>query len=466
MLRLKYVTVFSVVACMLAISVCALAVTNPIPDTGQTQSYTDTFGEDSDYTINPQSYTKLDAAGNELLDSAPSWCMVKDNVTGLIWEVKTDDGSIHDKGNQYNWDKAQSVFITELNTENLGGFSDWRLPTVKELSYIVNSGTHNPAINTAYFPNTMSSGYWSSTTYAGGTGSAWGVGFEVGVGGDYGKSLSFFVRAVRGGQSGSLGDLVINGDGTVTDTSTGLMWQQQTAGVGNMTWEEAISYCESLSLGGYDDWRLPNRNELQSIVDCTRIYPAIDTVAFPNTSDCWSSTTNTNENGNAWCVYFVIGLVNTNIKSNPYLQTLHVRAVRGPNHPPDCSQAQASSDCLWPSNYQMVPVSILDVTDPDGDPVTITITSITSDEPTASDKGPGGSKHAPDASGVGTGTAMIRSERSGNGDGRVYVINFTANDGQGGECTGSVMVKVPHDQSSEACTAIDSGQNYDATEIN
>jgi hypothetical protein len=130
----------------------------------------------------------------------------------------------------------------------------------------------------------------------------------------------------------------------------------------------------------------------------------------------------------------------------------------------------------------MVSVGILGVTDPDGDPVTITVSSVTSDEPTASDYGSGGANHAPDASGVGTNAVMIRSERSGRGDGRVYVINFTANDGNGGQCTGSVMVNVPHDQSSnkgghggqctghnqssKACPAINSGQKYDATKIN
>jgi len=137
-----------------------------------------------------------------------------------------------------------------------------------------------------------------------------------------------------------------------------------------------------------------------------------------------------------------------------------------PNLPPDCSEAYAEPGCLWPPNHKFVEVSIMGVTDPDGDLVTITIYAITSDEPTASDKGSGGATHAPDASGIDTDTASIRAERSGNGDGRVYVIQFTASDGRGGECEGSVMVKVPHDQSAEECLAIDSGQDYDATEIN
>lgn len=96
----------------------------------------------------------------------------------------------------------------------------------------------------------------------------------------------------------------------------------------------------------------------------------------------------------------------------------------------------------------------------------ITITGITSDEPTASDEGAGGAKHAPDAAGVGTDTAGLRAERSGGGNGRVYEISFTAIDGMGGECEGSVIVCVPHDQSGEDCECIDDGQIYDATQIN
>ena len=100
------------------------AAENLVPDTGQTQSYTDTFGEDSDYSINTPSYTKLDASGNDLADSVTSWAMVRDNVTGLIWEVKTDDGTIHDKDNTYDQDEIKNTFIPTLNTDNYGGFSD------------------------------------------------------------------------------------------------------------------------------------------------------------------------------------------------------------------------------------------------------------------------------------------------------------------------------------------------------
>jgi hypothetical protein len=132
------------------------------------------------------------------------------------------------------------------------------------------------------------------------------------------------------------------------------------------------------------------------------------------------------------------------------------------NQVPDCSDAYASPDLLK-SNGKMVPIEILGVTDPDGDPVTITVTSVTSDEATATEPGAGGYNKAPDASGVGTSSPMVRAERSGRNDGRVYVINFIADDGQSENnlCNGSVVVFVPLKGS-----YIDSGQKYDATKIN
>ncbi|MFC2005974.1 right-handed parallel beta-helix repeat-containing protein [Chloroflexota bacterium] len=136
------------------------------------------------------------------------------------------------------------------------------------------------------------------------------------------------------------------------------------------------------------------------------------------------------------------------------------------NKTPDVSQAYASPDCIWPANHKMLDITIMGVTDPDEDTVTIIITGITSDEPTASDKGSGGAKHAPDANGVGSNATSVRAERSGTGDGRVYVIHFTAEDDRGGVAEGSVVVKVPRDRSDKTCPAVDSGQLYNATEIN
>ena len=92
-------------------------------------------------------------------------------------------------------------------------------------------------------------------------------------------------------------------------------------------WEEALTYCEDLFLGGYDDWRLPNRNELQSLVDYNTYSPTIDTVAFPDTMSSlyWSYTTYTSSTDYAWRVNFFDGHVLYSKKSESY----YLRAVRG-----------------------------------------------------------------------------------------------------------------------------------------
>jgi hypothetical protein len=132
------------------------------------------------------------------------------------------------------------------------------------------------------------------------------------------------------------------------------------------------------------------------------------------------------------------------------------------NQAPDCSAAAPSISSLWPPNHRMEPVSILGVTDPDSDPVTVTITSIYQDEP-VDDIADGHT--GPDGDGVGTSTAQVRAERSGSprnpGNGRVYHISFTATDGDL-SCSGTVTVGVPHDQGGQAIP-VDDGPLYDST---
>jgi hypothetical protein len=321
--------------CFITLS-AVLAFAVQLPDTGQTQSYTSTFGEDSDYLINPPSYTKLDEFGNPLPLTATSWYMVRDNNTGLIWEIKTLDGSIHDNGDTYSWQDAQNVFIAQLNADEFGSFDDWRIPNIKELASIVNYGNYDTAINTDYFPNTVSELYWSSTTRASNTGNAWLVYFDNGaVPNDY-KTDEHYVRAVRGDSFSLLIDspssFVDNGDGTVTDNATGLIWQQTTAGP--MNWESAINYSENLSLAGHNDWRLPNIRELHTIVDYNQYQPPIDTDYFPDTvswDPYWSATTNASDTGKAFCINFVDGGGTYNNKlGGPGLSEWYVRAVRMP----------------------------------------------------------------------------------------------------------------------------------------
>jgi hypothetical protein len=368
----------------------------PWPDTGQTKCYNDTveipcpslgqpfYGQDAQYQGPTRSYIKLGQNGVVLPDTATytdGWVMTKDNVTGLIWEMKTDDNSIHDKDNTYTWcDRNPATnngyqgtcgtgtgnaatdteaFIKALNDTNYGGFSDWRIPTVKELSSLINSSYHwpEPTIDTAWFPNTTVSTprwpYWSSTPTAGydfgadHRDYAWYVRFDYGhlLGIETApdkinrgkKSQPYHVRAVRAGQPEVSDHWVDNGDGTVTDINTGLMWQRDTA-PGAYKWQGALAYAEALLLAGYDDWRLPNRNELQSFVDYSKVYPSVDPLLVPYTVWAaywyyWTSTpfnlfTPEKTSERAWVVGFDDGDVDTDDKNAP-VTDYYVRAVRG-----------------------------------------------------------------------------------------------------------------------------------------
>ncbi|MEW5987591.1 MAG: pectin acetylesterase-family hydrolase, partial [Chloroflexota bacterium] len=130
------------------------------------------------------------------------------------------------------------------------------------------------------------------------------------------------------------------------------------------------------------------------------------------------------------------------------------------NRPPDCSAAAPSTATLWSPNHEFVPITILGVTDPEGDSITITVDSIWQDEIT---DGNGDGNTEVDGQGVGTSVAQVRAERAGGGDGRVYHISFTAADGHGGLCSGTVLVSVPHDQNSPGGEAVDGGALYDST---
>ena len=116
-----------------------------------------------------------------------------------------------------------------------------------------------------------------------------------------------------------------NGDGTITDITTGLMWSKENVG-GKCNWEESDKACRELGLAGHKDWRMPTRWELLTLVDDTRSSPAIDTSFFTNTENdwYWTSTLCAWAPSCAWVVSFGSGSANVNHRSN----LAFVRAVR------------------------------------------------------------------------------------------------------------------------------------------
>jgi hypothetical protein len=281
----------------------------------------------------------MDQNGNPLPDDSLSWVMVRDNVTGLTWQKET-------ALNTYTFQQALSY----CENLTLGGYSDWRIPTVKELSFIIDRARDNPSINISYYPDTIvSEYYWTSTDFTDPAipNFVWLVHFSVGYTNNSGNKSSgnFYVRAVRGEQTSN--SFFDNGDGTVTDHNTGLMWQQDTA-PGTYNWQQALSYCENLTLADYNDWRLPDVNELQSLVEYSRLNPAIDPV-FSNTVSTlsfgyWSSTSTPFYPEYAWCVYFYDGLVGDDPKA---WTGWYVRAVRaGQCGSFDDSDSDGILDCL------------------------------------------------------------------------------------------------------------------------
>lgn len=290
-----------------------------MPDAGQTKCYDNSlditcpvpddpfYGQDAHYAINPTSYEVKTINGHEV---------VIDHVTGLNWQR-------HDDGKKRTWREA----VEYCENLALAGYSDWRLPTKKELQSIAKYDRFGPVVDTAYFPysHLPDDCYWSVSTRAFLALSAWEVclwNSEVNM--DI-KSEHNYVRAVRG-RILEFGHFRDNGDSTVADMTTGLMWQQTETEA--MTWEKALAYCENLNLAGYNDWRLPNIRELLSLVDDIRCDPSINTAYFPGCrpSIYWSSTTHTHYPGFAWYIGFDDGRVHG---GGHKVRSHYVRAVRG-----------------------------------------------------------------------------------------------------------------------------------------
>ena len=302
------------------------------PSSGQ-----DFYGEDAQLNGNKPSYTNN---GNGT---------ITDNITGLIWSQTPDlnsDGKINvdDKLNYYD-------ALTAADTLTLAGYNDWRIPSTKELYSLImfygidpsgyeGTNTNNlvPFINTNYFDfgygdtdageRIIDAQFAATTIYKGtvmgGQTAVFGVNFADGRIKGYpidptpmepdGKG--FYILFVRGNSEYGVNDFSDNSDGTITDKATGLMWTQDDNGEA-ILWQNSLAWAQqknSENYLGYNDWRLPNVKELQSILDYDRSLSSTNSAAIDELFNCstitdeggnsnypfyWSSTTHANmQNGN------------------------------------------------------------------------------------------------------------------------------------------------------------------------
>ena len=333
----------------------------PIVDTNQSKFFDNTseisapsvgdnfYGQDAQYSGNQPSYT--DSGNGTLID----------NVTGLMWQSTFDhngDGSINVD------DKLTYTQLLDLveGGATYAGYSDWRLPTIKELySLILFSGRDisgyegtdtdglTPFIDTDYFnyaygdtsanERLIDVQCASTNTYDGSFEKLiFGVNFADGRIKGYGVHMfgqekAFNYLLVRGRSDYGINNFSDNGDGTIKDAATNLMWMQDDSGGGKL-WKDALSYAENSEYYGYNDWRLPNAKELQSIVDYSRSPDVTNSAAIDalfNTTQItneagqadypfyWSGTTHgnwTDGNEGAWGVYVAFGRAMGNMEGN------------------------------------------------------------------------------------------------------------------------------------------------------
>ncbi len=306
----------------------------PIADSGQTKCYdngttgeitcpaagTSYYGQDAQYSDNTPSYTDN---GDDT---------ITDNVTGLMWQ----------KGIQtMEWASA----ATQAASATTGGYADWRVPSIKEMYSLIQfngaTGTGDlssstvpsdavPYINTTYFdfeyPSTgryIDAQYITDATYVskvivdvniGEYECFFGVNLADGRIKCYPKTLesvgsTYYVRFVRSNTNYGDNDFQDNGDETITDNATGLIWMKVDSGDssvssnlsgytnsdGSLNWQEALNFCENLTFAGASDWRLPNAKELHSIFDYSR---SPDTTSSAAISSVFSTTSIKDKAGN------------------------------------------------------------------------------------------------------------------------------------------------------------------------
>ena len=263
---------------------------------------------------------------------------VTDNATGLLWQrcslglsdANCSTGSYSPQG----WSAGQTQ-CTSLTTAG----KTWRLPSRYELETLPDYGIPAPTIDAVAFPATDNNRYLSITKQGIATSNVWHVFFNDGALGVFNENSPIQVRCVSGETQSSFTKFVDNGNGTILDKQTGLIWQKCSVGQTNITttcsggastpnWTSAFGTCTGLGLASRT-WRLPNVQELKTIFDVSRASaPTINITFFPGTvsNNYWSSTTYRPGTTEAWVLDFSNGNINNSTKTNVF----PVRCVSGP----------------------------------------------------------------------------------------------------------------------------------------
>lgn len=289
------------------------AVAYTIPTTGQTLCYSDTaqiacpkpgqeyYGQDGNYRAGGPMHYTVQGTNSD---------MVLDTVTGLTW--------VRDAyGRDYYADDAAYCAGLSLN-----GQADWRVPSQRELVTILDIGKDGPKWNDVFNGGYTQAGYFSSNAYSGDLTQQIGVVFSDAYVLIHAADTLGYMRCARGD---ALGSDYSSQTGTVTDLSTGLVWENQ-GNASKYTWKEALAYCENLALGGHSDWRLPNYKELLSIVDYTKNNPAISAPFSAQSTAYWTSSTRYGHPNNGFYVDFSTGYASYYFSKS---YTNCVRCVRG-----------------------------------------------------------------------------------------------------------------------------------------
>ncbi len=243
--------------------------------------------------------------GQDAYYASKGVCTPQSFILKTPYSTKPDEKVVLDENTKLEWQRTISgdtytfyQAITHCANLEYAGYDDWRLPTTKELASIMLQSSSG-RVNTDYFvAGTGSRQFWTSKRYVSDTNKAWTINFGSSTTNvterETGEAL--YAICVRGEilPESSFTTFTKNGDSIIKDNVTGLMWQYL---VDEGDWSYALNYCESSTYGGYTDWRLPNFNELLSIVNYDRYTPTTDIPSITEKGTVWSSTNSVSSSG-------------------------------------------------------------------------------------------------------------------------------------------------------------------------